>query len=376
MINLKQFYDSLQNEGIQFFTGVPDTLLNDFCNYAQEILPPDRHVIAANEGNAVALAAGYHLSTGTVSLVYMQNSGIGNAANPLLSLTNKDVYSIPLVLLIGWRGDPAYPDHEHHKKQGEVTPALLNALDIPFRVLEDDWNQASDSVRWAVHTAKQSNTPAALLVKKGVLSRTKKEISGDNESPYRMSREEAMACALECLPPDAIYIASTGRTARELHALRESKGMGHSMDFLNFGAMGHSSSIATGIALGGRGRLVVCLDGDAAAIMHLGAFATAGNLDSLNLLHVVLNNGAHESVGGQPTSAFNIDLTAIAHHAGYKGIGKAVTTEPAFREAVKTLLPTEQPAFIEVRIRKGIRPDLPLLNASARDIKTGLMKSL
>ena len=191
-----------------------------------------------------------------------------------------------------------------------------------------------------------------------------------------MSRENAIECILRSVPADAICIATTGRATRELHELRNLSGTGHDLDFLNVGAMGHASSIAAGIALAAKDRLVVCLDGDAAAIMHLGSLTTTGVLGLPNFLHVVLNNGAHESVGGQPSAGFKANLTAIAENAGYKTVGSSVETERALRDAVSTLLPAENPAFIDVRIRKGIRSDLPLLKIAHLDLKESFMKSI
>ena len=373
MIDQEKFHECLQNAGVEFITGVPDTLLNEFCLYATK-LPKDRHVIAANEGNAVGLAAGYHLATGSVPVVYMQNSGIGNATNPLLSLTNKDVYAIPMVLVIGWRGDPSIKDHAQHKKQGQLTPVLLESMDIPFRILEDNLAEALDSAKWAVSTAQEISGPTALIAKKGVLAKAEKDIVDPEDSIYSMSREKAIECILKNIPTDSICIATTGRATRELYELRNLSGAGHDMDFLNVGAMGHASSIATGIALSQKNRLVVCLDGDAAAIMHLGALTTTGVLGPSNFLHVVLNNGAHESVGGQPSAGFKINLTAIAKNAGYKTIGAAVETEQALQDATQTLLKTEGPAFIDIHIRKGVRKNLPPLKVSHIDLKDMFVK--
>jgi phosphonopyruvate decarboxylase len=376
MIDQEKFHECLRNAGVEFMTGVPDTLLNDFCLYAQANLPPDRHVIAANEGNAVALAAGYHLATGSVPLVYMQNSGLGNTVNPLLSLTNKEVYAVPMVLLVGWRGDPSVKDHPQHKKQGEVTLAMLECMGIPFRVLEDNIEGALASAEWAIRTARETSTPTALIAKKGVVAKPEKEIAEISDCRYSMSRENAIECVLDNLPANSICVATTGRATRELHALRDLKGVGHDLDFLNVGAMGHASSIAVGIALAAKNRLVVCLDGDAALIMHLGSLTTTGMLGLSNLLHVVLNNGVHESVGGQQSAGFKADLTAIAENAGYTTIGRAAETEQDLGREIKTLLSADGPAFVEVRIRKGIRTDLPPLKVNHIELKDILMQNL
>jgi len=376
MIDQKEFYECLQNAGVEFITGVPDSLLNEFCLYAKAELPPDRHIIAANEGNAVALAAGYYLATGSVPLVYMQNSGIGNAMNPLLSLTNKEVYAIPMILLIGWRGDPDRKDWAHHKKQGELTGVLIETMDIPFRTIDSDGEDAFDAIRWAVSTARQISGPTALLAKKGMFEKGKIMKDSAEGNKLEMNREGAIKCLLESLPKDAVFIATTGRATRELYDLREASGAGHETDFLNVGAMGHASSIAAGIALAVKDRLVVCLDGDGAVIMHLGSLTTIGTVGVPNLLHVVLNNGVHESVGGQPTAARKVNLTAIAENAGYKTVGAAVETKQALQGAVKKLLAADGPAFIDIRIRKGTRSDLGPLKASLSNLKDIFMKSI
>lgn len=376
MIDQKKIYDCLQKEGVDFITGVPDSLLNEFCLYVNSILTKKEHVIAANEGNAVALAAGHHIATGGIPLVYMQNSGIGNAMNPLLSLTNKDVYSIPMVLLIGWRGDPSVKDHAHHKKQGQLTPTLLDNADIPFKIIDENEQNTLDAAKWAVKTAKNISSPVALLAKKGVFEKGIKKDLLAEPSKFSMSRENAIKCTLECAPKDAICIATTGRATRELYELRNINGIAHDMDFLNVGAMGHASSISAGIALGAKKRIVICFDGDAAAVMHLGALTTTGLIGPKNFLHIVLNNGSHESVGGQPSVGFNVNLTAIAESAGYKTVGAAVDNENALKNAIIELTKNNGPAFIDAHIRKGIRKNIPPLNVSYLNLKENLMKNI
>jgi len=376
MIDQKKFYECLRNAGVEFITGVPDSFLNDFCLYAEAELSRERHVIAANEGNAIALAAGHYLATGHVPLVYMQNSGIGNCVNPLLSLANKEVYSIPIVLLIGWRGAPDSRDHAQHDKQGRIMPDLMTAMDIPSKVIDADEQKAFETAEWAVKTARELGSPTALLVKKGALAKAEKKQLVPEDSAYSMSREEAMACVIKCVPEDALFVATTGRAARELHALRELSGAGHDRDFLNVGAMGHALSIANGLALGAKDRKVICFDGDAALIMHMGSMTTAGVIGSANLLHVVLNNGAHESVGGQVSAGFKADFTTIAESAGYRTVGRAVETAEELQDAVKQLLDAGGPAFIDMRIRKGIRPGLPPLKIVPVELKGPLMKNI
>ncbi len=375
MIDPKGYFRCLSEEGVDFIAGVPDSLLNEFCLYAAKYLPKEKHVIAANEGNAIALAAGYNISTGTVPLVYMQNSGLGNAMNPLLSLTNKEVYSIPIVLLIGWRGDPETKDHAQHEKQGKITPDLLQTMDIPYRVLSCNEAEVFDLTRWAIKHAKKTNTPTALLAKKGIFEKGIKNNVFDTPK-LGFNREAAIKCIIECLPAETIYVATTGRATRELYYLRESGNSTHTNFFLNVGAMGHTSQIAAGIALGNSNKLVVCLDGDASAIMHLGGFSTVGMSKPSNFLHVVLNNGVHESVGGQPSAGYHVNLTSIAKESGYSTIKKAVETEQELRDTISASIKSKHPAFLDIHIQEGTRSNLKVLDINLIKLKNQLMTEL
>ncbi len=374
MIDIELFSDNLQDSGIEFITGVPDTLLNDFCLHIEDFWSKDRHVIAANEGNAIGLAAGYHLATGTIPLVYMQNSGIGNTVNPLLSLTHGQVYRMPMILLIGWRGELGRNDHAQHKKQGEVTPLLLETMDIPYKVVPDNTEEALSILTWAIDVAITSNCPVALLATKGVFEKGEKA-GFNSENEQQLSREEAINVVLDSIPENAIVVASTGRATRELYELRNIRNESHENDFLNVGAMGHTSSIALGIAMATE-REVVCIEGDSSAIMHLGSFSTTGLMKPSNFFHIVLNNGVHESVGGQKSAGFNIDLTEIAKHCGYVTIEKSVKTIEEINTAIKTLKNSDGPAFMEIIIRKGIRKDMPPLRFDLLNSKKELMCNL
>lgn len=373
MINQKDFVNALENNGITFFTGVPDSFLNGFCEYIKTNIPQSRHIIAANEGNAIAIAAGYSFGKDCIPLVYMQNSGIGNAVNPLVSLADKNVYSVPMVLLIGWRGGPQSNDREQHKLQGEITPDLMDIMNIPYRILEDDSSQIPDMVRWAADTAKKSMAPVALIAKKGVFSGEKVPII-DNSFP--LSREEAMETVLNIAPKNTVFSATTGRAARELHALRDIRGEAHCFDFLNVGSMGHASSVAAGMALACPDRKVICFDGDAAAIMHLGSFTTDGKMQLPNLLHIVLNNGVHESVGGQPSAGRIVDFTAIAKACGYSTVNYPVNDKNSLEMAVKQLLSINKPGFIDMQIHAGLRPDLVPLRVNHNSIINELRNEL
>ena len=373
MIDQKRFLTALEENGIRFFTGVPDSLLNDFCNCIKENVPADRHVIAANEGNAIALAAGYSFGKDCVPLVYMQNSGIGNALNPLVSLADRNVYGVPMVLLIGWRGDPAVKDWAQHKTQGEITTGLLDLMHIPYRIVYDDNDAIGEIAAWAADTARSTSAPVALVAKKGVFSGTKNPIRDES---FPLSREEAMAVVLDAAPKDAIYSATTGRAARELHALRDLRGESHQYDFLNVGSMGHTSSVAAGMALACPERKVICFDGDAAAIMHLGSWTTDGKMGLPNLLHIVLNNGVHESVGGQPSAGRLVDFTAMAKACGYAVVEYPVEDAESLTRAVKELLEQDRPGFIDAHIHAGLRPDLAPLRPNHNEIIQALRAEL
>ena len=373
MIDQNTLFDQLNAMGLYFFTGVPDSLLNDFCLHLVNNVPDCQHIMAANEGNAIGIAAGYHMATSKIPVVYMQNSGIGNATNPLLSLTHPCVYSIPLILLIGWRGDPAIKDHAQHKKQGELTPVLMEDMDIPYQVLDAD-DTVIEKFQWAANKAKELNAPVALIAKKAILTQKEKK-QEYAESPL-MNREEAISAVLDVFGKDAIYLATTGRATRELHEQIMIHGFSHEIEFLNVGAMGHLSSIGLGLAVGAPDKKIVVFDGDAAAVMHMGSLATNGRYQPKNLIHIVLNNGVNESVGGQKSSGQVINLTAVAKGCGYETIPAFVESKEDLQKAVKQLAESNHLSFLDVHIRQGIRKDMPGLKIEHQHAKTALMNYL
>lgn len=358
MIHQETFVNALRANNVSFFCGVPDSYLNAFCTYLTANMPPDKHIIAANEGNTIALASGHYFATGTVPLVYMQNSGMGNALNPLASLVDKHVYSVPMVLLIGWRGDPSDKDHDQHKTQGRITTKLLDLLEIPYVIVQDDNRLIEETVRWAVQTALEQGMPTALIAQKGIFAEREKKPPVDDSHP--MSREDAINVILNSTPKDTILVATTGRATRELYFLRDERGETHANDILNVGSMGHAASIAMGIALAKKDRLVVCLDGDSAAIMHMGALTTVSKYELSNFIHIILNNGAHESVGGQPSAGHLISFEEIARGSGYRA--KTVDNAQALTDALRAFSAGNAASFIDIRIRQGMRPVLPPLN--------------
>lgn len=330
-----RFVSILSENSVNFFTGVPDSLLKSFCAYVTDNCGKN-HVIAANEGGAVGLASGHYLATGNPALVYMQNSGQGNAVNPLASLADLDVYSIPMVLLVGWRGEPGVKDEPQHVKQGKVTVSLFDTLGIPTEILPDDEFAALDLTRKMVEKASVESRPVALIVRKGLFAEYKLQ----NKMPdiAALPREQAIEEVLKSLPEDAVVVSTTGMISREVYETRERLGQDHSRDFLTVGSMGHAIMIALGISKAQPNRKVFCLDGDGASIMQMGNMAIAGQSDCANLTHIVFNNAAHDSVGGQPTVGGSVDLIKIANSCGYNREGS--------------------PIFKEIKVAKGARKDL------------------
>ncbi len=374
MLNQEKFFNALRDNGVAFFTGVPDSYLNGFCNYLLAHTTDREHVIAANEGNAVGIAAGHYFASGTLPLVYMQNSGMGNAVNPLASLADRNVYSVPMIWLIGWRGQPQTGDWAQHQLQGEITEKLPEIMNIEYRILADDDTETERILEWACRKVMQDRCPVALIAPKGVLAAEKKPNIPDTS--YPLSREEAMEIVLDCMPENTICSATTGRATRELYFLRERRNESHRCDFLNVGSMGHASSVALGIALAKPDRPVVTFDGDCACMMHMGALTMVSKVDVPQFLHIVLNNGAHESVGGQPSAGFAVDFTGIARACGYATVDSAVSTKEEITAAIAKLRESKKAGFLEIRIHKGLRGSLPPLDISHEGLITELMNEL
>ena len=349
------FYNQLVSHGVDFFSGVPDSLLKEFCLCIDDRIPRDKHIITANEGNAIALATGYYLAQKSLPLVYMQNSGLGNAVNPLLSLCDPDVYSIPILVMIGWRGEPGVKDEPQHLKQGKVQLKLLETMDIPYKIISKDDDQFVMKISSAVGTAKNESRPAVLLIKKGTFEKYGKKSKRSDDQ--RMKREETLEIVLENLDDNAIVVSTTGKTSREIFEIREKRGQSHQQDFLTVGSMGHCSSIALGIALSKPDREVVCIDGDGSMLMHLGSLTSIASLKPKNFRHILMNNEVHESVGGQDTAAKNIDLSAVVGAMGPSKMFKA-ETPTELKAKITDFMKCVGPSFLEVKIRPGSREDL------------------
>ena len=369
MIPVGAFYQTLEAAGVTFHTGVPDSLLKNFCAYLTD--HSKRHLIAANEGNAVALAAGHYLATGNPGLVYMQNSGLGNAVNPLLSLADPEVYGIPMVLLVGWRGEPGVKDEPQHKKQGRVTAALFDAMEIPYTVLDAPLATWAEVVTAQVKLAVQRKGPVALLVRANTFDGYK--LQNKTTSSYPLNREQAIGLILDRLPAYT-FVSTTGFASRELFELREKAGQGHGKDFLTVGSMGHSLQIALGLSLSKPGTQVCCLDGDGAVLMQMGGLAVAGQ-SGASLLHILLNNGVHDSVGGQPTVGHSTDFLTLAGAAGYPHRFSASSAD-GLAEALGKAEGLVGPVFLEVRIQGGARADLGRPTTSTMENKEAFMASL
>ena len=372
-INPLTFFNILKKREIDFFTGVPDSLLKEFCLCIDDNVSKNFHIITPNEGNAVALAAGYHLGTGKIPLVYMQNSGFGNAVNPLLSLCDSKVYSIPMILLVGWRGEPGVSDEPQHIKQGDVQIDLIKSLKIPFSIISKNENSIIATLTKGIEHAINKNEPYVFFVKKSTFSKydLKKNI---NEKEI-VSREQGLEEILKQLPKDAVIVSTTGKTSREIFEIRERNGELHNKDFLTVGSMGHCSSIALGIAISNPDRQVICIDGDGSLIMHMGILATIGEHSPPNLLHILINNFVHESVGGQSTSAKYVDIKSLVSSSNYKNV-KSVHKISEIKNNLQLLLSKKGPSFLEFVVQPGSRNNLGRPSTKPIDNKKDFMKFL
>jgi phosphonopyruvate decarboxylase len=367
------FYNLLRSHKIDFFTGVPDSLLKELCLCIEENVPEENHVIAANEGNSIALATGYYLATGKIALVYMQNSGIGNAINPLLSLCDPEVYSIPMIILIGWRGEPGVKDEPQHVKQGRVQNEILKSIEIPYDTISKDEKNLDEKIENGIKTAIEKNCPFAFIIQKGVFDIY--EASSKKENEGLMTREEALKIILENLPQNSIVVSTTGKTSREIFEIRENKKENHSRDFLTVGSMGHCSSIALGIAIGQPKRPVVCIDGDGALIMHMGSLSTVGKIRPKHFYHILINNYVHESVGGQKTSAANINIPLMVKSNGYLQ-ACSVNNITQLKKGLCELFKNDGPGFLEIKVKPGSRDNLGRPTISPNDNKISIMNYL
>jgi phosphonopyruvate decarboxylase len=373
MIACNIFFNEIATLGIGFFTGVPDSTLKDFCSFIEDSVSSGAHVVAANEGGALALAAGHFLATGKPGLVYMQNSGLGNAVNPLASLTDPLVYRIPALLVVGYRGEPGgKKDEPQHAKQGRITLALLDTLGIAYELLPDTIDDARETLRRAGAEMRKGHV-FALVVRPGTFETHTAKRSDDAATD--IGREEAIAAVASEIEQGSVVVSTTGKISRELYEFRARSGSSHESDFPVVGSMGHSSQVALGIALAQPDKKVFCFDGDGAIIMHMGSLAIIGKAKPFNFRHIVFNNGSHESVGGQPTAGFDIDIPAIARACGY-GCAASVNSKAVLVRGIRSFVDAEGPALLEIVVTRGSRPDLGRPTHTPEEIKTLFMDYL
>ena len=350
-----QFHSGLKSYGIEFFCGVPDSLLAPVLAYITDNEAADSHIITANEGAAVAMAAGYYMATSKPALVYLQNSGLGNCVNPLTSITDAQVYNIPLLMMIGWRGEPNTKDEPQHVKQGQITIEQLELLGIDYAILPKDIDKANNVIEHATKLMSQTKRPFALVVQKGCFEPYK--LQKKAEKKYEMQREDAIKIIIDALSEHDIVVSTTGKTSRELFEYRKEKNTGHARDFLTVGAMGHASHIALGIAIQKPARNVICIDGDGAALMHLGSLPVGAAIACKNFKHIIINNAAHDSVGGQQTVAKHVHFHKLAKALGYQQsfLAEDSTT---LSKILPTFLNTNTCNLLEIKTNIGARSDL------------------
>lgn len=357
-----------------FYTGVPDSQLKALCNYLMDCYGIDKahHIIAANEGNSTALAAGYYLSTGKIPVVYMQNSGEGNIVNPVASLLHKEVYGIPMIFVIGWRGEPGVPDEPQHIYQGKITQTLLEDMEIASVIVgKDSTEKEIVDAMTNFRTNLENGKSVAFIIQKGALSYDKTPVYKNENT---LNREEVIRHIISVSKTDCV-VCTTGKASRELFEIREANNEKHHYDFLTVGSMGHASSIALGIACNKPNKKIWCIDGDGAVLMHMGAMALIGANAPTNLVHIILNNSAHETVGGMPTAAKKIDLTAIAKGCGYPN-AVCVSTLKQLDQALTCAKMSRELTLIEVRCSLGSRHDLGRPTIPPYENKTNFMDYL
>ena len=373
-MDAQKFIEILEDLGDAFYTGVPDSLLTPFIDVVMDRYGiSDRHIVAANEGAAVGLAAGHYLATSRPAIVYMQNSGIGNATNPITSLLHKKVYAIPVIFVIGWRGEPGTKDEPQHAFQGEATLPMLDCLEIPYAIVSEDSEDMSgtiDSFRQHI----KNGQSVAFVIRKDALSNAKKM---KYTSDATLTREEVLETVLTISgdDADAVYVCTTGKLSREVFEIRKRMGRGHGSDFLTVGSMGHSLMIAFGIALEKPDRRVFCLDGDGAVLMHMGSLAVVGVHSPENIVHMVINNGAHETVGGLPTVGDRLCLSETARTLGYRKSVR-ITAKPDLTDVLRTLRETKGPVFVEVLCNLSSRNDLGRPSSTPIQNRNELMENL
>lgn len=354
-MRVQELFSLLKENSVNCFCGVPDSLLKDFCAYITDNVEAKNHTITANEGNAIALACGHYLATGNPALVYMQNSGIGNCVNPLLSLADEEVYNIPLLMFIGWRGEPNIKDEPQHIKQGKVTDKLLETMGIKYEIMPQDFELAKPLIQEAFKYMQETKRPFAFIIRKGTFD--KYSLQNKKNSASDFVREEAIETVIKSLSLKDIIVATTGHISREVYETRNRLNQTHKQDFLTVGSMGHTSSIALGIALQKPNRNIYCFDGDGAFLMHQGAIIVNASKNLSNFKHIVFNNEAHDSVGSQPTSVDVASINRIVLESGYKKT-YVVLTKKELLNVLPEFISDKCTSLLEIKVKCGARSDL------------------
>lgn len=374
IISCEDFFEVLKKQGITFFTGIPDSTFKDWMSFlADNDKKKLENLVACNECEAIALAAGYHLATNKIGVVYMQNSGLGKTVNPLTSICDPEIYAIPILLLIGWRGEPGEIDAAQHKKMGKITLPLLELLQIPYSILEPDLNKVETELKNAYSHFTKIKGPYAFIIKKNLFKKyeTKKKIINE----FELTRKRAINLIMENLNNDEIIVSNTGYISRELFEYRESRKKDHYKSFYNIGGMGCASSISLSIALHKPNKKVLVFDGDGSILMQMGALSTIGKSSPSNLIHIIFDNNAHESTGGQPTNSESVDFIEIALGCSYKS-AILITTSERLISTIKSLSKMEGPILLLVKINLTLNTDLKRPNKKPTEYKKDLMNYL
>jgi phosphonopyruvate decarboxylase len=372
MLQCEGFSKICQNYGFTFFSGVPDSTFKSWISYLNEKNEVFTNIVTVNECEATAVCAGYHLATGNIGVLYTQNDGFGKTVNPLTSLCDPEVYRIPILFMIGWRGEPGKPDAVQHRRMGKILLSLLELLEIPYEILPVDLAKVDQIFKKAKEYMQKNSRPYAVIIRKGTFEDYVSQKKNDEKA---MSREEALETVMGYLSGDEIIVSTTGKLSRELYEYRVKRNRGFDHDFFNIGAMGCAQGIALGIALQKNNRNVLVFDGDGSVLMQLGSLATTGHYAPRNFYHVIFDNNAHDSTGGQPTSSNTVDFAKVARACNYR-FGKVVTTKEELKQGFHELLKTEGPALLVIKVKKGARKELQRPSETPVYYKTMFMKSL
>tara|TARA_B100000767_G_scaffold264583_1_gene279642 strand:- start:1612 stop:2724 length:1113 start_codon:yes stop_codon:yes gene_type:complete len=368
MIDINNFIKHLKKNDLDFCCGVPDSLLKDLC-FAFENKYKKNHLVAANEGSAVGLGIGYHLSTKKIPLIYLQNSGLGNAINPLISLSGSNVYKIPLFLIIGWRGEKhkTFVDEPQHIAQGKVTEDFLKKLGIIYKIVDANTDYKKQ-INILKNFANKNQRVVALLIKKNTF---KNNVKKSNQISKVYEREKYLNLLIDILPKNSIIVSTTGILSRELNEI-----INTSKKKINFfmcvGGMGHAISVASGLALKLK-KKVFCFDGDGAATMHLGSLSSSSKIK--NIIHILFNNHSHESVGGQDNAAKHVKFFRIAKEFGYKN-SYLCKNGKELNKIINKSIKSKYNSFIEIILNKGHRKNISRPSRNMILLKNNFMNSI